>query len=468
LHLLDIYYVEVECIGRIDAISKIDPGGIKMKIAVAGTGYVGLVTGVCLAEHGHSVICVDIDENKVSLMKAGVSPIYEPGLEELMVKNMERLNFTTNYTEAYKDADVIFIAVGTPEKQDGSANLSYVYEVAEQIARSIEKDCVVVVKSTVPIGTNDKIEDLIKSNLENNVNVYVASNPEFLSQGTAVRDTLYASRIVIGVEDEIAREVLKEVYKNFDCPLVVTNRKSAEMIKYASNDFLALKISFINEIANLCEIVGANIEDVVLGMGYDERIGNRFLNAGIGYGGSCFPKDTKALHWLANFLDYELKTVKAAIDVNESQKLKLIKKSRKYFDSLKGLNVAVLGLTFKPGTDDLREAPSLVNIPLMLEDGANVKAWDPVGIENFKKLYPNEITYCCSIEDAIRDTDICFIFTEWDEVKNFDISKYGELMRQPIVLDGRNCYDLMSAKKAKIIYDSIGRETINNLEISFI
>ena len=439
-----------------------------MKIAVAGTGYVGLVTGVCLAEHGHSVTCVDIDENKVALMKAGISPIYEPGLEELMAHNMDRLNFTTQYKEAYKDADVIFIGVGTPEKRDGSANLSYVYGVAEQIAGSIEKDCVVVVKSTVPIGTNDKIEDLIKANLANDVNVYVASNPEFLSQGTAVRDTLHASRIVIGVEDEFASEVLKEVYKDFNAPFVVTNRKSAEMIKYASNDFLALKISFINEIANLCEIIGANIEDVANGMGHDIRIGNKFLNAGIGYGGSCFPKDTKALHWLANFHDYELKTVKAAIDINENQKLKLFKKSRKYFDSLKGLTVAVLGLTFKPGTDDLREAPSLVNIPIMMEDGANVKAWDPVGIDNFKKLYPQGITYCYSIEETLKDADLCFIFTEWDEVKNFNLENYSKLMKNPIILDGRNCYDLTCVKNEKIIYDSIGRETINNLEMSFL
>src|SRR4051794_10567679 len=295
-----------------------------MKIAVAGTGYVGLVTGVCLAEHGHSITCVDIDDNKVALMQAGVSPIYEPGLEELMKKNMGQLTFTTAYKEAYKNADVIFIGVGTPEKQDGSANLTYVYGVAEQIAQSIRKDCVVVVKSTVPIGTNNKIEDIIKGNLAHHVNVYVASNPEFLAQGTAVRDTLHTSRIVIGVEEEYAGEVLKEVYKDFGAPIVVTNRKSAEMIKYASNDFLALKISFINEIANLCEIIGADIEDVALGMGYDKRIGDRFLNAGIGYGGSCFPKDTKALHWLANFHDNELKTVKAAIDVNENQKLKLI------------------------------------------------------------------------------------------------------------------------------------------------
>jgi UDPglucose 6-dehydrogenase len=439
-----------------------------MKIAVAGTGYVGLVTGVCLAEHWHSVTCVDIDDKKIALMKAGISPIYEPGLEELLVKNRDRLNFTTNYKEAYKDADVIFIGVGTPEKQDGSANLSYVYGVAEQIAGSIEKDCVVVVKSTVPIGTNDKIEDMIKSRLIHDVNVYVASNPEFLAQGTAVRDTLHPSRIVIGVEEPYAGEVLKVVYKDFEAPIVVTNRKSAEMIKYASNDFLALKISFINEIANLCEIIGADIEDVALGMGYDNRIGNRFLNAGIGYGGSCFPKDTKALHWLANFHDNELKTVKAAIDVNENQKLKLIKKSRKYFDSFNGLNVAVLGLTFKPGTDDLREAPTLVNIPILLEDGANVKAWDPVGVENFKKKYPNEITYCNTIEDTIKDADVCFIFTEWDEVKDFDLSKYSALMKSPIVLDGRNCYDLNSARKANMIYDSIGRETVNRFEVSMV
>ncbi|QYF84827.1 UDP-glucose/GDP-mannose dehydrogenase family protein [Brevibacterium sp. PAMC21349] len=439
-----------------------------MKIAVAGTGYVGLVTGVCLAEKMHPVTCVDIDDKKVDLMREGISPIYEPGLEELLVNNMERLNFTTDYKEAYKDANVIFIGVGTPEKQDGSANLSFVYRVAQQIAESIENDCVVVVKSTVPIGTNDKIEDLIKSRLVHDVNVYVASNPEFLSQGTAVRDTLYASRIVLGVEESYAGEVLKEVYKDFNAPVVVTNRKSAEMIKYASNDFLALKISFINEIANLCEIIGADIEDVTLGMGFDKRIGDRFLNAGIGYGGSCFPKDTKALHWLANFHDNELKTVKAAIDVNENQKLKLIKKSRKYFESFNGLNVAVLGLTFKPGTDDLREAPSLVNVPIMIEDGANVKAWDPVGVENFKKKYPDEITYCNTIEGTIMDADVCFIFTEWDEVKSFDLSKYTKLMKTPIVLDGRNCYDLTSARKANIIYDSVGRETISSFEVSLV
>ena len=433
-----------------------------MKIAVAGTGYVGLVTGVCLASKGHDVTCVDIDEEKVEKMKKGISPIYEPGLDELMQQSMGHLQFTTDYGAAYKDAEAIFIGVGTPEKQDGSANLAYVFKVVKQIAQSVERDCVVVVKSTVPIGTNDKVEAYLRERLVHDVKVDIASNPEFLSQGTAVPDTLHASRIVIGVEDEKAGEVLKKVYEQFDAPVIVTDRRSAEMIKYASNDFLALKISYVNEIANLCEIVGANIEDVTKGMGYDARIGKRFLNSGIGYGGSCFPKDTKALSWLASFNDNEIKTIRAAIDVNENQKLKLVKKAKKYFEDFSDLNVAVLGLTFKPGTDDLREAASLVNVPILLEDGANVKAWDPVGTENFKKLYLKKVDYCSSIEETIKDADICFIFTEWDEVKNFDIKKYEQLMRKPIVLDGRNCYSLDVFEGTKIIYNSIGRKTVNS------
>lgn len=428
-----------------------------MKIAVAGTGYVGLVTGVCLAEHGHDVICVDVDEAKVKMMKNGHCPIYEDGLEELMAKNKERLTYTTDYRWAYQDADVIFIGVETPEKSDGSANLQYIYQVAGQIADSVEKNCVVVIKSTVPIGTNDKIELWMNQRKRNNVNIWIASNPEFLAQGTAVRDTLHASRIVIGAENDYARNVLQEVYKDFDAPVLVTDRRSAEMIKYASNDFLALKISYINEIANLCEIVGANIEDVSKGMGYDSRIGNKFLNAGIGYGGSCFPKDTKALSWLASFNDYELKTIKAAIEVNEQQKLKLIKKSRKYYEDLNGLTITVLGLTFKPGTDDLREAPSLVNIPLMLEDGAKVQAWDPVGIPNFKKRFESRVHYCSSIQEALKDADICFIFTEWKEVKELDPMQFKQLMKNPIVMDGRNCYPPEKMKQLGIVYESIGR-----------
>ena len=432
-----------------------------MKIAVAGTGYVGLVTGVCLAEHQHDVVCVDVDETKIETMKKGISPIYEPGLDELMVKNMERLTFTTDYKAAYKDAEVIFIGVGTPEKKDGSANLNYVYTVAEQIAKSVENDCVVVVKSTVPIGTNDKIEKFISEKSKDGITIHIASNPEFLAQGTAVRDTLHASRIVIGAESKYAANVLKNVYKDFDAPILVTNRRSAEMIKYASNDFLALKISYVNEIANLCEIVGADINDVTKGMGFDPRIGNKFLNAGIGYGGSCFPKDTKALHWLANFNDYELKTVKAAIETNDNQKFKIIKKARKYYENLQGKKIAVIGLTFKPGTDDLREAPSLVNIPIFLDEGCTVSAWDPVGVENYKKKFPTEINYCETIDETIKDADLCVIFTEWDDIKNYDITKFEKLMKKPIIIDGRNCFSLDKIKETNVIYDSIGRKTVN-------
>lgn len=433
-----------------------------LRISVAGTGYVGLVTAVCLAEKGHTVTCVDIDKDKIELMRQGKSPIYEPGLEELMAKNKEKIAYTTSYSEAYRHADVIVIGVGTPEKKDGSANLQYVFEVARQIAQTAEEDCVVAVKSTVPVGTNDKVEQIIKANRKHKVNIEVVSNPEFLSQGTAVKDTLHAARIVLGVDSPHAENIMKRMYDAFRIPYVITDRKSAEMIKYAANDFLALKISYINEIANLCEIVGANIEDVARGMGMDPRIGDRFLNAGIGYGGSCFPKDTKALHWLANFNDYELKTIKAAIEVNENQKIKLIKKARKYFESFHGLTVAVLGLTFKPGTDDLREAPSLENIPLLLEDGARVKAWDPVGTDNFKKRFPHGIIYCQSIEEAVRGADICFIFTEWPEIKRFDVKQYAKLMKYPLVIDGRNCYALSDAKDAGIVYESIGRKTVNN------
>ena len=433
-----------------------------MKIAVAGTGYVGLVTGVCLAEHGHVVTCVDVDENKVKMMESGKSPIYEPGLEELMVKNMDHLYFTTDYQKAYVDADVIIIAVGTPEKKDGSANLAFVFGVAGQIAESISKECVVIVKSTVPIGTNDEVEKILNEN-SRGLKVHVASNPEFLAQGTAVPDTMHASRIVLGVNDSFAKEKLMEMYQNFDAPIMTCNRRSAEMIKYASNDFLALKISYMNEIANLCEAIGANVEEVAKGMGFDERIGKRFLHAGIGYGGSCFPKDTKALHHLSAQNGCEMKTVKAAIEVNEGQKYKLSKKARKYYDDYNGLKIAVLGLTFKPGTDDLREAPSLVNVPVFLEDGATVRAWDPVGAENFRKRIPDErIEYCETVEDALLDADICFIFTEWKEVKELELSQYAKLMKTPIVMDGRNCYRLEDVRKAKMLYESIGREIVDN------
>lgn len=430
-----------------------------MRISIAGTGYVGLVTGVCLAEMGWKVTCIDIDLNKIEKMKKGISPIYESGLEELMDKNYKKgnIDYTDDYVNTYKYSDVIMIAVGTPERSDGSANLDYVKQVAREIAKNIEKDCLVVIKSTVPIGTNDEIEKYMKKYLINNVRLEVASNPEFLAQGTAVKDTLHASRIVIGTESEWAENILKKVYEPFGQPIVSTNRRSAEMVKYASNDFLALKISFMNDIANLCEIVGANIEDVADGMSYDERIGSKFLSAGIGYGGSCFPKDTKALHWLASDHDYELKTIKAAIEVNENQKLKLIKKCRNIIESFDGLRVAVLGLTFKPGTDDMREAPSISNINYLLERGADIIAYDPVGIENAKRIFGDRISYTISIDEAIKDAEVCFIMTEWKDIMNYRLEKFEQLLKQPLIFDGRNCYKLDDMKKYNIKYYSIGR-----------
>ncbi|WP_336765775.1 UDP-glucose dehydrogenase family protein [Paenibacillus sp. USHLN196] len=437
------------------------------KIAVAGTGYVGLVAGVCFAEVGHHVTCVDIDQSKLELMKSGVSPIYEADLEELMQKNYSagRLNFTTDYKSAYKNAHAIFIGVGTPEQPDGSANLSYIATVARQIAESVEKNCLVVVKSTVPVGTNDKVEQFIQDFLTNDVRVEVASNPEFLAQGSAVHDTLHAERIIIGTESEWAEKNLQDIYKPFNLPIVSVNRRSAEMIKYASNDFLALKISYMNDIANLCELVGADIQDVAKGMSFDERIGSKFLNAGIGFGGSCFPKDTKALDYLARQNGYELKTVQAAIDINKEQKTMLYKKASRRLITFNGLKVAVLGLTFKPGTDDLREAASLENIPLLLEQGADIYAYDPVGSENFAKIHPEgnngngTITYVSDIEQALAGANVCFIFTEWGEVKAVEPESYKRLMRTPLVYDGRNIYGVEDMQVAGVEYHSVGRRS---------
>lgn len=442
------------------------------KIAVAGTGYVGLVAGVCFAEVGHQVTCVDIDENKVKLMERGVSPIYEADLEGLMQKNYKdgRLHYTTDYKSAYKDADAIFIGVGTPEQPDGSANLSYIATVARQIAETIEKDCLVVVKSTVPVGTNDKVEQFIKDFLVNDVKVEVASNPEFLAQGTAVHDTLHAARIIIGTESKWAGDILMKIYEPFNLPIVSVNRRSAEMIKYASNDFLAMKISYMNDIANLCELVGANIQDVAKGMSFDERIGNKFLNAGIGYGGSCFPKDTKALEYLARQNGYELRTIKAAIDVNKDQKTMLYKKACRRLITFNGLKVAVLGLTFKPGTDDLREGPSLENVPLLLQCGADIYAYDPVGRDNFNRIYPEgkngqgTIKYVQSAEEALKDANVCFIFTEWGEIKAVKPAEYKQLMRTPLVYDGRNIYNVEEMNEAGVEYYSIGRPYIETSE----
>lgn len=436
-----------------------------MKIAVAGTGYVGLVAGVCFAEKGHDVTCVDVDEKKVRMMEAGESPIFEEGLEELMRKNNAagRLHYTTDYAQAYRDKDAIFIGVGTPEQPDGSANLNYIATVSRQIAESVERDCLVVVKSTVPVGTNDKVEQFIRDFLIRDVKVEVASNPEFLAQGSAVHDTLHAARIIIGTESREAEAVLKKIYEPFELPIVSVGRRSAEMIKYACNDFLALKISYMNDIANLCELVGADIDAVAEGMSYDARIGSRFLNAGVGYGGSCFPKDTKALKYLARQNGYTLRTVEAAVDVNAEQKTKLFHKASNRMITFQNLKVAVLGLAFKAGTDDLREAPSLDNVQLLLESGADLYAYDPVAADNFKKRYPegaNEkgtIQYVSTPEEALEGANICFIFTEWGEIRAVTPETFKEKMRIPLVYDGRNLYSLDAMREAGVEYYSIGR-----------
>lgn len=436
-----------------------------MKIAVAGTGYVGLVAGVCFAEKGHDVTCVDVDEKKVKMMEAGESPIYEEGLEELMRKNNAagRLHYTTDYAQAYRDKDAIFIGVGTPEQPDGSANLNYIATVSRQIAESVERDCLVVVKSTVPVGTNDKVEQFIHDFLARDVKVEVASNPEFLAQGSAVRDTLHAARIIIGTESKEAEALLKKIYEPFGIPIVSVNRRSAEMIKYACNDFLALKISYMNDIANLCELVGADIDAVAEGMSYDARIGANFLKAGIGYGGSCFPKDTKALKYLASQNGYQLKTVEAAVDVNASQKTRLYQKACKRMITFEGLKVAVLGLAFKPGTDDLREAPSLDNVKLLLENGAQIAAYDPAAAKNFQKFFPagendrGVISYCDTPEETLQNADICFVFTEWAEIRNLSPAAFKERMRIPLVYDGRNVFSVSGMKEAGVEYYSIGR-----------
>jgi UDPglucose 6-dehydrogenase len=429
-----------------------------MKLSVAGTGYVGLVAGVCFAEKGHQVACVDVDEEKIARMNEGISPIYEAGLEDLLKKNLAagRLFFTSNYQSAYSDADAIFIGVGTPELPDGSANLRYIAAVCTQIAKCVTRDCLVVVKSTVPVGTNDKVEQFIKDNLERDVTVRVASNPEFLAQGNAVYDTMHATRIIIGTDDEVAKKMLLDIYAPFDLPVVSVSRRSAEMIKYACNNFLALKISYMNDIANLCELVGANIDDVAEGMRYDPRIGAKFLKAGVGYGGSCFPKDTKALTYLARQHGAQLKTVDAAVEINAAQKTRLFEKAKKRLMTFENVKVAVLGLAFKPGTDDLREAPALENVRLLLDHGANLVCYDPIAAKNFSKLYPN-VPLAASVEEALDGAFCCFIFTEWEEFIRLSPEVFRRKMRVPLVYDGRNIFDPEHMKSGGVEYYSIGR-----------
>ncbi|WP_404405259.1 UDP-glucose dehydrogenase family protein [Jeotgalibacillus malaysiensis] len=427
-----------------------------MNIGVAGTGYVGLVTGVCLAEVGHRVTCLDVSEEKIQLLKSGQSPIYEPGLDDMLQKNIreERLHFTTDRTEAYQNKDMIFIAVGTPEGENGQADLSFVKKVAVEIADTITNDTIVITKSTVPVGTNEMVEDIIRS--RTNHTAHAVSNPEFLREGNAIHDAFHGDRIVIGGNYEPAVEKVAALYTPFDIPVVQTDTKSAELIKYASNAFLATKISFINEIANICEFTGANVEAVAKGMGLDKRIGTQFLKAGIGFGGSCFPKDTKALTSMSAEAGYEFRMLNAVLEVNELQHNKLMDKANEYSAIQKGTKAAVLGLAFKPNTDDTRESPAIRIIEELKHKGAEIIAYDPIATDKMKAVFP-DLTYTDSLEEALNGAEAAFIITDWAQIKEQAPAFFTSHMKRPLIFDGRNCFDPGDMLDGGVHYHSIGR-----------
>lgn len=436
-----------------------------MKIAIIGTGYVGLVTGTCFSEMGIDVTCVDVNEEKINNLKAGVIPIYEPGLEEMVLRNYhaERLKFTTDLTSCLDEVEVVFSAVGTPPDEDGSADLKYVLEVARTIGQNINHYVLVVTKSTVPVGTAQKVKATIQKELnKRNLNIPfdVASNPEFLKEGNAVEDFMKPDRVVVGVESDQAKEVMERLYKPFmmnNYRLIFTDIPSAEMIKYAANSMLATRISFMNDIANLCELVGADVNMVRKGIGSDSRIGSKFLYPGCGYGGSCFPKDVKALIKTAEKNGYEMKVLKAVEDVNEKQKSILFEKLNKIFrGDLKNKKIALWGLAFKPETDDMREATALVLIKHLLESGAEVVAYDPIAIPECKRRIGDCISYTQDMYEAVLDADALLLVTEW---KEFRIPSWGVIkkaMRQPVIIDGRNIYDRKEMEKNGFLYKCIG------------
>jgi UDPglucose 6-dehydrogenase len=432
-----------------------------MKISVIGTGYVGLVTGTCLAESGSIVTCVDIDESKVQKMKAGKIPIYEPGLEALFERNIkqDRLFFTTSLAEGIIDAEVIFLALPTPPNEDGSADLQYVLKVSEELGSLLTHYTVVVNKSTVPIGTSDKVKAKIAENCK--VDFDVISNPEFLKEGYAVEDFMKPDRIVIGTRSDRAREIMEKLYKPFvrqGNPIVFMDERSSEMTKYAANAFLATKITFMNEIANLCDLIGANVDFVRRGIGTDPRIGKSFLYAGIGYGGSCFPKDVQALARIADDFNYDFQILDAVMSVNDRQKLILIPAIKEYFDgNLKGKKFALWGLSFKPNTDDIREAPSLYIINELLKEGATVCAHDPEALENVKNLIGNKISYAEKQYDVLENADALIIVTEWQEFRNPDFDLMSSKLKNKVIFDGRNLYEHNDLKRMGFEYFSIGR-----------
>jgi UDPglucose 6-dehydrogenase len=438
-----------------------------MNIAVIGTGYVGLVTGGCLAQLGMNVICMDIDEKKIKKLKSGIVPIYEPGLEQIIRENLnsERLSFTTNIEEAVAHAKVIFIAVGTPPQQDDSADLKHVYQAAQDIARYMEDYKVIVNKSTVPIGTGHLVKTEIEKILKERNKTFgfdVVSNPEFLREGTAVKDFLKPDRIVIGAESEISLNLMKKIYSvqiQLDIPIIVTNIETAEMIKYAANAFLATKISYINEIADICDLCNANIGVVSKAMGLDNRIGTKFLNPGPGYGGSCFPKDTKALVKIGKDLGYVPKIIESTIEVNDNQPMMMFEKIKNTLGSLQNKVVTILGIAFKPETDDIREAPAINIMKLLLENGVQIKAFDPEAMENTKKAHPDlAIMYCNELYSACEDSDCIVLVTEWQDFMNLDFLKLKSIVRTPIFIDLRNAYMPSDVKGLGFLYKGVGRK----------
>lgn len=434
-----------------------------MKITVIGTGYVGLVSGVCFSELGNEVICVDKITTKIDLLNQGEVPIYEPGLKQLIAKNKDegRLQFTTKLTEAVQYSDIIVIAVGTPSLPNGQADLSYIEQVAKEIGQSLNRFKIIVTKSTVPVGTNEMIQAIIASH--SNHHFEVASVPEFLREGTAVQDTLQPDRIIIGTTGETAKDILVELHSPLTDKIMVTDIRSAEMIKYASNAFLATKISFINEIANICEKVGADVTQVASGMGYDKRIGSSFLKAGIGYGGSCFPKDTQALVQIAGQMDYDFKLLKSVIEVNRDQRFNIIRKLEAILGRLPGKKVAVWGLAFKPETDDIRDAPAHEIISTLLNEGAIVKAYDPIASDNFRKtLIHKGLEYCHSAREAAENADALCILTEWKEFQDISPTLIQSWLKEPNLIDGRNLYSEEEISQTQLIYYSIGRPNMNN------
>ena len=438
-----------------------------MNIAVIGTGYVGLVTGTCLAETGNSVICVDIDEDKVEKLKNGVIPIYEPHLDNFFQRNIsqKRLSFTTSLKEGIKDAQFIFLALPTPPGEDGSADLSYILGVAENLGKILNDYKLIIDKSTVPVGTAAKVSAAIKKNTK--VDFDVVSNPEFLREGYAVEDFMKPDRVVVGTSSEKAKNLMEELYKPFvrqGNPIIFMDEKSAELTKYAANSFLATKITFMNEIANYCEIIGADVDKVRKGIGTDSRIGKRFLFPGIGYGGSCFPKDVKALNKSGIDENFQFKIINAVMDVNEIQKLTLVQKVKSYFgNDLRGKNFALWGLAFKPETDDIREAPSLDIINELTLAGANIVSYDPEAMPNVKKLIGDKIKYANSSLEALKNVDALLIATEWAAFRNPDFNEMNSLMKNPIIFDGRNLYSIESIAKRNFYYQSIGRQVVNKL-----